>query len=237
MAKANKRTREKKTTAEAFENPEILQDKITKVEDYIENNRKWVFIIGGIIAAAVIGFFLYQYYTESQNEIAQREMFQAQFYFEADSLGLALNGDGNHYGFLEIISEFPMTEAANLSHYYAGVSFLKLEQFDQAIEHLEKFKSNDYVVQARAYALVGDAYMEKENYERAANFYNKAANYKPNEYFSPDYLVKEALAQELAGELQSAIESLQTIVDEFPQSRQIQEAKKQLNRLQILAAK
>jgi TolA-binding protein len=238
MAKANKRTQDKNTNAEAFENPEILADKVTKVEDYIEKNRKWVFIIGGTIAVVVIGFFLYQYYTENQNEIAQREMFQAQFYFESDSLGLALNGDSRgNYGFLEIIDDYPMTEAANLSHYYAGVSFLKLGQFDQAIEHLEKFKSDDYVVQARAYALVGDAFMEQENYDKAANHYDRAASYKPNEHFTPDYLIKEALAHEKSDDLQSAIESYKTIVEEYPQSRRIQEAKKQLNRLQVLAAK
>lgn len=237
MAKANKRTQEKKTSAEAFENPEILADKVSKVEDYIEKNRKWVLIIGGIIAIAVIGFFLYQYYTENQNEIAQREMFQAQYYFESDSLGLALNGDGNNLGFLEIIDDYPMTEAANLSNYYAGVSFLKLGQFEQAIEHLQKFKSDDFVVQARAYALVGDAYMEQENYDKAANAYDKAAKYKPNEQFTPDYLIKEALAHEMAGDIKSAVESFETLVDEYPQSRRIQEAKKQLNRLQILAEK
>jgi len=236
MAKAN-RKQDKKSSAKAIENPEVIADNISKFEQYLEKNRKLVLIVGGIIAVAIIGFFLYQYYTKNQNKIAQREMFQAQYYFDADSLGLALNGDGNNFGFLEIIEDYPLTEAANLSHYYAGVSFLKLGQFEQAIEHLEKFSSSDYVIQARAYVLIGDAYMEQENYEQAANFYDKAARYKPNDFFTPNYLMKEALAHEMTGEFKAAAESYETIVDEYPESTQIQEAKKQLQRLRVLSSR
>ncbi len=236
MAKAN-RKQDKKTSAKAIENPEVIADNISKFEQYLEKNRKIVLIVGGIIAVAVIGYFLYQYYTTNQNKIAQREMFQAQYYFEADSLGLALNGDGNNFGFLEIIEDYPLTEAANLSHYYAGLSFLKLGQFEQAIEHLEKFSSDDYVVQARAYVLIGDAYMEQENYGKAAKFYDRAAGYKPNEFFTPSYLLKEALAHEMMGEFKAAADSYETIVEEYPESNQIQEAKKQLHRLQVLSAR
>ena len=47
-------------------------------------------------------------------------MFQAVYYFEKDSLVQALNGDGNNYGFLEIIDEYSLSDAANLSKFYAG---------------------------------------------------------------------------------------------------------------------
>jgi hypothetical protein len=43
-------------------------------------------------------------------------MFQAVYYFEADSLDKALNGDGNNLGFLEIIDEYSVTDAANLAN-------------------------------------------------------------------------------------------------------------------------
>ncbi len=50
-------------------------------------------------------------------------MFMAEKYFAEDSLNLALNGDGNYSGFLQIIDDYKWSEAANLSHYYAGVIF------------------------------------------------------------------------------------------------------------------
>jgi hypothetical protein len=112
----------------------------------------------GIVAVIVLvvgGFFGYRYYTNSQDDLAQGEMFQAIRYFEADSLNLALNGDGNNLGFLQIVEDYSGTKAGNLANYYAGVIYLKQGKFPLAIFHLEDFSSNDLLVQARAYSLVG----------------------------------------------------------------------------------
>ena len=234
--KKNKGKAKPSKTEELLENPNALAERINKTEEFIEKNRKWVFGIGGAIILIVGLFFIFRYYVNNRNHTAQSEMFQAVYYFEADSLQLALNGDGNNYGFLEIIDDYPLTDAANLANYYAGISFLKLEQHEDAVEHLKKFSSDDFVVQARAFALIGDAYMEMENYDQAVKFYDRAADYKPNQYFTPDYLMKEALAYELMGDLESAIDSYQEIVDEFYEADQLQEAKKQLARLKSLAA-
>ena len=120
-------------------------------------------------------------------------MFQAVYYFEADSLDKALNGDGNNLGFLDIADEYGITDAGNLANYYAGVSYLKQGKFELARLYLEDFSADDLLIQARAYSLVGDSYMEEEKYDDAAKYYNKAANYKPNKYFSPTYLMKRSL--------------------------------------------
>jgi hypothetical protein len=56
-------------------------------------------------------------------------MFQAVRYFESDSLNLALNGDGNNLGFLQIVEDYSGTKAGNLANYYAGVIYLKQGNF------------------------------------------------------------------------------------------------------------
>ena len=190
-----------------FENPEALAQQISKSEEFIEKNKTLVFAIGGVIAIVLVGFILGKYYLNSQNELAQRDLFQAQYYFEGDSLGLALNGDGNNYGFLDIIDEYSMTEAANIANFYAGATYLKLGDFDNAIRYLSDFSASDYLVQARAYSLIGDAHMEQGDFERAAGFYEKAANYNANKEFSPTYLQKAALAYEESGNLSAALAS------------------------------
>ncbi len=220
---------------------EILEDPnaiVEKANEFLENkkNRIVVFSIGGLLAAIVLGLAGYNYYISDMNKTAQEELFQAQFYFEADSLGLALNGDGNNYGFLEIIDEFPGTKVANLSHFYAGASYLRLGDFDGAIRYLKEFSSSDYLVQARAYALIGDAYMEQDDFNNAVDYYEQAAEYKANEYFSPVYLKKLAIAQENGGDLASAVAAYQKIIDDYPQSDLIHEAKKHKARLEALAA-
>ena len=164
-------------------------------------------------------------------------MFQAIYYYESDSLDKALLGDGNNYGFIDIIDNYSMTKAANLSHFYAGSAYLKKSEYDNAIDHLMKFKSNDIAVQARAYSLIGDAHMEKTEYSEAARLYLKAADYKPNEFLSPQYLEKAAAAYEKLRDYESAAECFNQIVEKYSGSPEFQNAVKHKARLEGLAKK
>lgn len=221
---------------EFYENPEVLAEQISKAEEVFEKNKNIVFGALAVIALAVAGVFGYNYYVDSQNETAQSEMFQAVYYFESDSLDLALNGDGNSYGFLDIIDNFGLTKAGNLANFYAGAAYLKKGEFDTSIEYLKSFDSDDLVLQARAYALIGDAYMELGNFYDAIDYYEKAANYKSNEYFSPIYLKKAAIAYEKVDDFKGAYKAYSTIVEKFPKSREVQDAIKHKARLEDLAS-
>lgn len=217
---------------ELLENPEALKEKLAGAENWLESNPKIVLGVALVILLAVGGYFGFQFYRNSQNEQAQNEMFQAVFYFEADSLDKALNGDGNNLGFLNIIDDYGITDAANLANYYAGVCYLKQGKFELARLYLEDFSSNDLLVQARAYSLLGDTYMEEQKYEDAASYYKKAANYEPNKYFSPAYLMKEALAYEKLNQNDKAKEAYEKIITQYWDSDEYQEAKKFKARLE-----
>ena len=211
---------------ELVENPQALAEKLHGAENWMERHPKTTI---GILAAVVLivgGFFGYRYFKDNQESEAQREMFQAIYYFESDSLDLALNGDGNNLGFIDIIDDYGITDAAKLANYYAGAAFLKQGKFEVARLYLEDFNSNDLLVQARAYSLIGDTYMEENNYQEAARYYDKAANYKPNKYFSPTYLMKAALAFEKNNEQDKAIAAYDKIINEYHDSPEFQEARK-----------
>ncbi len=230
-----------KTKTKEGEGIEILEDPgalVSKAEEFLNNkkNRNLTLIIGSIVALVIAGVFGYRYYISNQDQEAQREMFQAVYYFEADSLGKALNGDGINYGFLQIIEDYPGTKGSNLSNFYAGVTYLKLGDFDGAIRYLNDFKSSDYLLQARAYALIGDAHLELGDYSSAISSYNDAIDYKPNESYTPIYLKKLALAEELQGNFSGAANAYGRILEDFKESELIQEAKKQKARLEGLAA-
>jgi len=231
---ANTKTK-KEEGIDILEDPDVLAG---KAEEFFNNqrNKNLVFSIGGVIALAIVAFFGYKYYITGQNDEAQQEMFQAVFYFEADSLGKALNGDGINYGFLDIIDNYGGTDAANLANFYVGATYLRMGNPDNAINYLESFSSSDYLVQARAYSLVGDAQMELEDYSAAASAYEKAANYKPNKEYSPVYLHKLAVAQENLGKYNEAAAAYAQIIEDYPNASLVQEAKKHKARLLGLAA-
>ncbi|WP_436514401.1 tetratricopeptide repeat protein [Ekhidna sp. To15] len=219
---------------EILEDPNAIVDKANEFFSS-KRNKVMVFGIGGVLALVIVGFAAYNYYITNQDQMAQEELFQAQYYFDADSLGLALNGDGNSYGFLEIMDEFPGTKAANLSSFYAGASYLKLGDFEGAIRNLKKFSSDDYLLQGRAYSLIGDAYMEQDDFANAIGSYEKAVNYKKNESFTPIYLKKLAIAQEQNGNLAAAASTYGSIINDYPNASEVNDAKKQKSRLEALA--
>ena len=215
-----------------MENPEVIAEKLEGAERWLEENSKVVIGIVAVLLLVVGGYFGFNYYKNSQDAQAQREMFQAIYYFEADSLSLALNGDGNNLGFIDIIDEYRYTDAANLAHFYAGVSFLRQGKFEAARLYLEDFSSSDLLVQARAYSLIGDAYMEEQKFEEAATYYTKAANYKPNRFFTPAYLMKAALAYEKLNQNEKAKQAYDKIITQYWESSEYQNARKFKARLE-----
>ncbi|GAB3328516.1 hypothetical protein GCM10027429_03600 [Marivirga atlantica] len=226
------KTKEKGAGTEFYENPEVLASQLTKTEEFIEQNKKIVFGLGGLIALVIVGFFGYRYYMNNQNEEAQKEMFQAIYWFENGELDKAIDGDGNNYGFLNIVEDYGSTKAGNLANYYLGAVYLQKGEFETSIDYLESFGADDLLVQSRAYALMGDAYMELGNYTLAADQYGKAADYKSTEEFTPEYLMKQALAYEKANESSKAMESYKQVVEKYKDSKEYNEARKYLSMLE-----
>jgi tetratricopeptide (TPR) repeat protein len=219
-----------------IEKPEVLVEQFSKTEAFFQKNKTVVLGVLGAVLLVFGGFLGYRYYVSSQDEIAQKEMFQAVFYFEQDSLDQALNGDGLNFGLLDIISDYGATDAGNLARFYAGVCYLKKGEFENALSQLKTFSGSDLMVQARAYSLIGDAYMELGNYSDAADYFDKAANYKPNKNITPHYLMKSALAYENQSDYSSAIARYDKILSDHFGSAEFQNAKKYKARLETLAS-
>jgi len=215
-----------------LESAEVLAEQISKSEQFLEDNKVVVFSIAGLLAVILASFFGYKYYVDSQDSLAQDEMFQAVYYFEQDSLDLALNGDGNYYGFLDVIDNYSATSSANLANFYVGSIYMKKGSFASAVPFLKDFTSSDYVIQARAFSLLGDSYMQQEDFVEAASYYAKAAMYKPNEYFTPVYLLKSGLAYEKLEDYAKATKQYETIVKEYGKSNEADKAKKYKAKLQ-----
>ncbi|NPD48045.1 MULTISPECIES: tol-pal system YbgF family protein [unclassified Lentimicrobium] len=214
----------KDLTEERFE---AVEEALTRSEQIIEKHQKTILTVIGIIVVIVVAYFGFdKYYLQPLEEDAQIEIASAETYFAQDSLNLALNGDGAHLGFLDIISDYGMTKSANLSHYYAGVCYLKLGQYEDAITYLKGFSANDQVVAPMAMGAIGDAYMELGDTDKAINYYLDAANQKINEFTSPVFLQKAALAYESKGDFAKALGLHERIKQEFSKTTEGRQADK-----------
>lgn len=220
---------------ELVENPDALAERLSHSEDFVKKNKTKLLGVFAAIAAIVVAGFLYYNYKSSRGTEAQNAMFQAVYYFEQDSLNKALNGDGQYQGLLAIADEYSGTDAGNLANFYAGVALLKEGKFAEAQERLEEFESDDYLLQARAYSLVGDALLEQGKNKEAADMYMKAANHNANEHFSPQYLMKAGIAYEADNNFSAAVEAYDKIITDFVASIEASEAKKYKARAEALA--
>ena len=209
----------KKKSDESGSGFESMEHALTRTEQYIEENKKSLTIIVVVIILVVGGYMLYSRVLLGPKEIeAQSQIFRAEQYFEQDSFRLALEGDGDALGFIDIIDEYGITKTANLANYYAGISYLRLGEFENAIEYLKHFDSSDKLVSVIALGALGDAYVELGDYDEAISFFEKAANKNKNEFTSAIYLKKAGLAYEAIENYSKAISAYEKIKTLYPES-------------------
>ncbi len=204
-----------------------VEEALSRSEKFLEKNQKLLAIIIGAAIVVVLGIFAFQkFYLTPREKSAQADMFMAQKYFEQDSLKQALNGDGVNSGFLTIIDEYGSTKSGNLAKYYAGISYLKLGKFQEAIDYLKKFKSDDEFVGPMATGGMGDAYLELGQKDKAVDYYEKAAKQKVNDLTTPLYLMRAAMVYEDLGKFDKALNIYEKIKVEHYKSMEAQDIDK-----------
>jgi TolA-binding protein len=212
-------TAKKVDTKKGDERLHSVEEALGRTEAFIEKNQNIILIVVGVLIVIVLGFFGFRkYYIEPQEKEAQAQMFMAQIYFNQDSLNLALHGDINYPGFLDIADEYSMTKAANLANYYAGISYLKLGDYELAIDYLEDFDGTDEVAAPLALGAIGDAYMELDDVERAVGYYRDGAEKSDNELTAPMLMMKAGLGYQSMGDSEKALKMFERIKMEYPRS-------------------
>jgi len=78
---ATKQSKKAQDPTEIIDNPEVIASRLEKGEAFLKQNSK---ILAGVLGAAVIligGILFFQINTENQNVNAQKEMFQAVYFW------------------------------------------------------------------------------------------------------------------------------------------------------------
>lgn len=214
---------------------EDVSGALSKSEQFIEDNKKRLTYIVGFIVIVVLIYIGYnKLYIAPMEQEAHSQMFYAEFYFEKDSFRLALEGDGQNLGFLDIIDEYGASTAGNLASYYAGVCYLQMGDFETAIDYLEDFSSNDIMISSMAKGATGDAYLELGEEGKALSNYLDAANDKPNDFTSPVFLLKAAYLYEKKSDYNKALEVYQRIQKEYNKSNEGRKMDKYIARVKEL---
>ena len=189
-------------------------------------------LITGVVAILLVVAMYFGYkqlYLQPLQEEAQGQMYVAEQYFRMDSLSLALHGDGNNLGFLQIIEEYG-DQAGDVVYFYAGLCQYRLGDYEGAIGSLKNFEVGDEILTARALCCIGDSYVALENYAAAIDYFLKAANYRDNAY-SARYLLRAGQVYETLGKMTEAVEIYQRIKNHYGQTTEWREVDKYIGRI------
>jgi tetratricopeptide (TPR) repeat protein len=219
------------------ENPQTIssvEETLTRTEHFLEENYKTLLIGLGVIVVIVGLVWLGKLYLSKRDTEAQSQVYQAEKYLEMDSLKLALNGDGNYLGFLDIAKEYKLTNSGNLARYGAGICYLHLGNYQEAINYLNKYSKKDKVLGALAIGAIGDANVELGNIDNGIVKYVEAADFASNSFDTPLFLMKAAELYELKSNYAEALKIYERIESTYPESTEGTTIEKYIARVKVL---
>lgn len=207
---------------------DLLIEYSSRFMHFYQNNKSAV--IGGsigivLIIGLVIGYFMY---TTQQEEEARNLMGIAETYYSQGELDKALYGDDEELtaGFIQIANNYSNTDAGNLANYYAAVVHFENENYESALEFINRFSPPDGILGVAPIAFHAVVLMEIDDFGNSARKYEEAAEWNVNDVTTPEnyYFAAEAYLE--AGISEKADQLLSAILDEYPGSQYAVEAQR-----------
>lgn len=220
------------------EQEQAVAEAVSKTEAFFEQNGKKVLLALVVIAALVAGGYAYKALVLDRNAERASELIveaQERFGVENPDFALALNGDEQGAGFLDVIEQYGSTAAGNLAKHYAGVCYLRLGDLENAAKYLAQYSEVEglpgAILNAQNLGLRGDVAVENGDYEGAIALYKKAVAASDNELTAPLFLYKQIVAYVALGNKEEAQKCLDTLTTKYPTAAEVRFAEELLGTL------
>ena len=209
------------------QNLENVQEALNTTSAWIEKNQNKLTWAVTIIVAVVVGVLALNTYVIKPKAVeVSNENAKAVTYFMQGDWEKALNGDDAEcIGFQAIADEYKMYQGGKLAALYAGVCYYQLGQYEDAAAYLNKFSANDLTIEPAALQLLGDAYVQMEEYDKAAKAFEAAAK-SGNDLIAPMSLMKAGKVYLELGNNAAAKKAFETVKAQYPTSAEAQDADK-----------
>ena len=212
----------KKQTVED-QNLENVQEALNTTSVWIEKNQNKLTWAVTIIVVLVVGALALNTYVIKPKAVeASNENAKAVAYFMQGDWEKALNGDDAEcIGFQAVADEYKCYQAGKLAALYTGVCYYQMGQFEDAAAYLNKFSADDLTIEPAALQLLGDAYVQMEDFAKAVKAFEAAAK-SGNELIAPMSLKKAGLVYLELGDKAAAKKAFETIKTDYPASTEAQ---------------
>jgi tetratricopeptide (TPR) repeat protein len=204
---------------------------LTGTENFLDKNKNLFLIIGGGVLLLLIGYVGYMKFVKEPNEIeSQDEIWSAFYDFQNDSTENAINGTDNYLGMADIADDFKGTSGGDIANYTMGIMSMEKGEFDVALDYLQDCDFDDVMIGSLCLGLQGDCYVEMGDYEKAAKYFEKAANRESNEFTTPMFLKKAGLVREELGDKSKANKHYLLIKEEYSKTESGKDIDKYVSR-------
>lgn len=201
----------KKTTDEqnAVEN---LNSHLTRAGERVANNKKIIYWSIGVVLA--VACFIMSYLFIYRNPRLQKSG-EAFSKVEMTAMG---NDSIAAAEYKKVADQYGNTDAGNLAALSAAESYYNLGRYQDAINYLDKFDTDEKVLAASAEVLKGDCYVNLKKYDNALDAFQGAIRKADgNPQIVPRVLLKEANIYDLQKKYDKALTCYETIQKDYPE--------------------
>ena len=219
--------KKKQEFAKQDEQLQEVNEALTGAGKWIEDNSNLISWIVCGIAIVIMGIIaLNRYVLQPRALDASNENAKAVVYFMAEDWDKALNGDDAEcIGFEEIARKYKFYQQGKLAALYAGICYFEKGEFEDAAKYLKKFSADDLNIDPAACQLLGDAYVELQEYGKAVKAFESAAK-SGNDIIAPMSLKKAGIVYLHEGQKANANKAFETIKADYPTSIEAQDIDK-----------
>ena len=204
-----------------------VNEALTGAGKWIEDNSNLIsWVVCAIVVVVMGAIALNQYILKPKALEASNENAKSVVYFMAGDYEKALHGDDAECaGFESTANDYKLYQQGKLAALYAGICYYELGEYEDAAKYLKKFSADDLNVDPAANQLLGDAYVELQEYGKAAKAFEAAAE-SGNDIIAPMSLKKAGIVYLHEGQNAKARKAFERIKAEFPASQEAQDIDK-----------
>jgi tetratricopeptide (TPR) repeat protein len=208
---------------------EIKEDKLIttyfQARTWLDDNRNRLGSIGGVVIVIILAIWFYSNNVRGNNEKAALDFGKVFTYYDNGQYSIAISGipEKNVAGLQTIVDNYGSTRAGNMARFYLANAYYETQNFDKALEYFDAYSGGNDLLQISAYAGMASCYEAKNDFRKAAEYYEKAGVKKADDPNVAENLVNAARSYAKAGEKERALELLTKVKKEHPASPVLRE--------------
>ncbi len=203
---------------------EIQEDKlVTSYYQFLDfyNEHQTKILLGlAVVAVIIIGTVLYYNNLEEKNLQANTEMSRVFKLYEEKNFQEAIDGipGTNIIGFINIADKYSGTEQAEIAKIFVANCYYFLGRIDDAKRFYEDFSGSSDIYKAAALAGIAGCYESKDEFGKAASYFEDASQVNKNNVSNPTYLLNAGINYSKIGKAEKAKELFEVIKKDYKTS-------------------